>query len=224
MKPVPIHIVCVWRTGGDYTAEYVNNLFNSIARNVDCEYTFTVLTNSSQELHPSIRVVPLVHDWPAWWSKIEIFTPKLCTKGRIWYFDLDTLIVNNITSMITDPRLQKDFYTLQDFMVDNRLASGVMTWMANSPAASKIYREFCKKPDTIITSCCTLGDQCWIGLTLESRHYLQQLFPQKFESFKLGCKSGHCVGTAGVICFHGVPRPHDAVRNSSTAWVRNYWK
>lgn len=220
----PIHFVCVLRTGGDYNHRYVNNLYNAIAANVTVPFTFTCITNSVTGLHGRIRTVPFQHNWPGWWSKIEMFRPGIFESGRVWYFDLDTLIVQNIDAMVSSPSLGRRFCALSDFLVPNRAASGVMSWIANDPDVAKIYTEFALKPERVMTSCSTLGDQCWIGISSPQVTFLQNLFAGHFASFKRECSNGTKPQAARVICFHGRPRPHEAIREPAFAWVRSYWK
>ena len=218
------HFVCVMRTGGAYNARYVNNLYNAVVQNVRAPITFSVITDNGANLLPAINVIPLKHQWPGWWSKIEMFRPGIWKNGRVWYFDLDTLIVKEMTSMILDERLGSEFWTLADTVFPTRLASGVMTWMANSPETTEIYESFVPKADNIMMSCGTLGDQCWVGIVTKTRNFLQNLFPNKLVSMKRDCPDGRCIGQAFVVFFHGKPRPHEAITKSDTAWVRRYWK
>lgn len=221
-----LHFAAVLRHGGAYNARYVNNLFNNIVRQVRAPFTFSVLTDKLDVgLHPAIRILPLRHPWTGWWSKIEMFAPGLWADGRVWYFDLDTILVGNITEMVTDPSLGDDFYALRDFGFKDRLASGVMTWKVGDPAVSEIYNQFALKPEAIMSSCCTLGDQCWVGIANTSRNFLQDKYPGKFVSFKIHCPDGKCIQQgASVVAFHGLPRPLDAIKNSQYAWVQRYWK
>lgn len=220
----PIHFVCVLRTGGAYNTRYVNNLYMGLVNNVKVPFTFTVLTNNLTGYAPNIRVVPLTTQWQAWWSKIEMFKPGLWTGGRVWYLDLDTLILSDMTDIVLHKDLGTKFFTLSDFIMPNRLASGVMSWRANDPAATYIYESFAKNSTNIIDSCSTLGDQCWIGITLPTRYFFQTLFPKRFVSFKRDCSNGTFQKPASVCCFHGLPRPHEAIKDPASAWVRNYWK
>ncbi|NIV94692.1 hypothetical protein GWN42_18365, partial [candidate division KSB1 bacterium] len=40
------------------------------------------------------------HEWQGWWAKMELFRPDLPVDGRILYFDLDMIIVDNIEPLI----------------------------------------------------------------------------------------------------------------------------
>lgn len=220
----PLHFVCVLRTGGVYNTRYVNNLYMGLVNNVKMPFTFTVLTNNLSGYAPNIRVVALSHDWPAWWSKLEMFRPGIWSGGRVWYFDLDTLIMNDITDIVTHKQLGDKFWTLSDFNIPDRLASGVMSWRANDPVAVNIYESFTRNAKNVMSSCSTLGDQCWIGIQLPTRYFIQSIAPKRIVSFKRDCSNGTFQKPASICCFHGLPRPHEAARDPTHAWVKSYWK
>lgn len=219
----PVQFVCVLRTGGPvYDHRYVNNLYRNIKTNIKVPFTLTCLTDSAVGIDPAVRIAPLKYKWSGWWSKIEIFAPNLFPDGRVWYMDLDTIIIRDLTTTVTT-NLGTTFAALSDFYAPERLASGVMTWFVNSHEASQIYLQFTQRSDRIITSCSTLGDQCWIGLNIAKPVYLQQAFPGAFVSLKK-----HCVGMppigAQVVCFHGSPRPHEIQQVPQYRWAQQYWQ
>lgn len=221
----PVQIACVMRSGGPtYNARYVNALYNGFMRNSRHPLELTVLTDSPVGINPAVRVVPLEHDWVGWWSKIELFRPGIWQSGRVWYFDLDTIIIGDVTEMLTSESLGDNFYALNDPLYPGRLASGTLTWMANDPAATEIYTGFIDNDECIMSSCSTCGDQCWIGIAMRERNYLQDVFPNKLKSFKRDCPDGRCVGEANVVYFHGQPRPHQVAHATATSWVRTYWR
>lgn len=223
MDSDPIHIVCVLKTGGDFSHKYANILFHSIIRNIKAPITFTCITNSRVSFHQGIKVVPLIHELPGWWSKMEMFRPGLWQSGRIWYFDLDTMIVGDLDIVLTH-EMGDAFYALADFLSPTRVASGVMTWMANDPALTAMYERFMTKPERVMAACGTLGDQCWIGCEGPEAVPLQSLFPWAFASLKVHCTGGVPSKHTKVVCFHGKPRPHDAGFLQDFAWVKDHWK
>jgi hypothetical protein len=82
-----ITIACVLKSGGDFTIDYVKNLKNMISRNVTIPYEFICLTDLSipEDICKSIR---LKNYWKGWWSKIELFAPKITKFRRIFYFEI----------------------------------------------------------------------------------------------------------------------------------------
>lgn len=148
-----MEIVCVYKSGGDFDAEYVVRLFFALEkytmeRNID----FICYTDVPDEIPAYIRTRKLNHGLHSWWSKMEIFEPRVhCFDFEIGmefigddeydpsatyeyhrdilYFDLDTVISKDgIDEMIdyldTDERIP--MIMLSDFYFPDRLASGIM--------------------------------------------------------------------------------------------------
>jgi hypothetical protein len=89
-------VACVYRSGGKYySTRYVERLRAMVERNLSLPHRFVCLTN---ETDVPCRRIPLVTDWPSYWSKIELFRPRLF-KGPVLYFDLDTVIHGNIDDL-----------------------------------------------------------------------------------------------------------------------------
>lgn len=210
-----IDIVCVLRSGGVYTPEYVIRLAAAIHDHLKLPHTFTVMTDTLmvfpplEPSHQSIRMVPLGHDWPGWWSKIELFRfggPKL-------YFDLDTIVKDDITDIVQGLMDQPPgFYAIDDWLAPGMLNSSVMYWTGDF---TRIYTEFRMHPDLYQAQYVKwprLGDQAYIADALDNEYAgevptsIQDLFPGRFVSFKCSVEAQR--QKASVVCFHGSPKPH----------------
>jgi len=190
-------VFCVYKTGGDYTAKYVQKLYDCVIKHSSLPIDFYCFTNSEEEL-PGTKVL-LQHNLPGWWSKIEMF--KLF-QGRVVYFDLDTIIVGNIDSLLN---YSGPMAMLKDFC-NPELASGVMAW--NSPLQI-IYRKAMAQIDHI-RSHPREWDQKLIAGTLADAKWNIDIIQNivKTYSYKLHCQE--CIPEdASIVCFHGHPRPHE---------------
>jgi hypothetical protein len=198
----------------------------------------------SRHITPSIRlhvyteagrVVPdhmikhALTDWgiagpkTSWWYKIQLFNPKHHA-GPLLYFDLDTVIVNNIDWIWQQPL--RYFWAVRDFkyLWDSKstdLNSSVMWWDTRSYDSvwqnfqtedlSKIMRQY-------------RGDQNYI--TSSVRSVEQRFFdPRRIKSWRWQCLDGGynfqtrkhiCPGAgtqidadASILVFHGKPKPMD---------------
>ena len=132
--------------------------------------------------------IPLRHDWPGWWSKIEAFR----IPGPVLYFDLDTVITGDLSEIAEYPHR---FTMLTDFMRPERLASGVMAWGGDW---SHLYTEF--DPDAEYPG---HGDQGYIESKVSADRF-QDLFPRQIVSRKVRRTRNP---NERVVCFHGSPRP-----------------
>lgn len=211
-------VACVLRSGGDYRREHVIELAAAVARNLTIPHAFVCLSNSPIPSSAPILRIPLVHNWPGWWSKIELFRPGLFP-GPVLYFDLDTRIVGSLDELALGHR----FTVLRNFWADvygepDRIGSGVMAW--NGEAAAGIYQAFRVAPLMFMREYKTKarwGDQAFIKdhAPLELDRW-QDLHPGKIVSFKRHVsKRGRIPPGARVVAFHGQPRPWALTRRQS---------
>jgi len=213
----PVSVACVLKSGGDYNQSHVQILYNMVDRRSTIPVKFFCLTDQQFSI-PNVNTIPLKDALPGWWSKIELFRPDLFSTERVVYFDLDTVLVNNI-----DPLLalkESSFYALLPWNPKNRangyLASGVMSW--RNGFFPFIYKDF-----TINIIDNFPGDQHYISEALMENGVscspLQSCFPGIY-SYKRQCRN-RLPWDVRVVCFHGSPRPFEVVRN--IPWVgENY--
>lgn len=212
------NFVCV--QSGNYLgrgAEYVNNLFDMVRRNLpEGMARFFCLTDDPQGLDSYINVLPLPEDLEGWYGKLYLFKRGLFTEGsRLVFLDLDTLIVGNCRALT---EYHGEFATLRDFYHPERLGPAVILWKAGDLSDS-IWDEWAAagKPRN------EMGDLWWLNNLDQGRFArridkLQDLYPGVFVSFKKDCNPHAPLG-ARVVCFHGVPRPHEV-----GGWVEKIWK
>lgn len=212
-----IMITCVLRTGGVYDHNYVNALANAVKRNVDIPHKFVCLTNDSSGFNSNIDdVIPLKHDFRKWWCKIELFRPDIFTDKQIFFLDLDTVIVDNINSIVAKPF---DFCGLRDFYKLITLGSGLMSWQHNK--YHYVYERFVRN-STYIMNNTPEGDQRWINDNIKSMQYFQDVFGNNVVSYKKDCvknKVFRMPNNAKIVCFHGVPKPHQI----EYAEIKDHW-
>ena len=95
-----ITFFCVLRAGKKYNAEHVTRLQAAVARNCTLPHRFVALA----DVEVPCERIPFAHDWPGWWSKIEVFRPGVADpEGLNVYIDLDVLIANNLDAFISHP-------------------------------------------------------------------------------------------------------------------------
>jgi hypothetical protein len=197
-------VVCVYRSGGDYSPEYVDKLKDGVLSNTSLNPDIVCLTDQPDELVEQISGVEFVglqRDYPGWWAKLEMFR---LVNQKCLYIDLDTIINDNIDDFLTH-----DYYItmLKDFndRVD-RPASGLVGWNGNF---RHILDEFSTDKIRAYTpGVGKLGDQAWIADTLGFRpEYFQTHFPYRVVSRKWASEEQK--RKASIVCYHGKPRPHE---------------
>ena len=190
-------VACVLRSGGDYAVDYVEHLQAGLA-----EHTPSARLVCLSDCAVPCERIPLIHDWPHWWPKIELFRPGLFS-GPVLYLDLDTLIVGDLSPLMEHPHR---FTALTDFLTPARgIGSGVMAWNGDY---SHIYHRFSEDPEGWQARCRNgrnaWGDQGFIGQQVKADRW-QDIYPNAIQSAKVRGPRGR----ARIICFHGKPRPRD---------------
>lgn len=198
---------------GEYRRECVYAIRNMVAKNLSVPHRFVSL---SDDLGMDVRTIPLVHDWPGWWAKMELFRPGIFAGGKVLYFDLDTFINKPIDRLLDVPG---NFVMLRDFMFQNVPASGVMMWHGDH---HELYRDFRDNADYYMAnhrSCGSIGDQAVIGKHIKAPSFWQDHTPSGFfQSFKLSGRREN-LADVPVVCFHGKPKPWDG-----GGWAEDHWK
>lgn len=210
-------IACVLKSGGQFKPEHVEILKDSIARNCDAEYQFAVLTDEPTKWFSAGTIVlPLVHDLPGWWSKMELFSPRVREAlGDTLYFDLDTLICGPVDELVVTPT---KFTILRDFYRPEGYGSGMMFIPAEYGA--DVWREFASAHDLYTSN--YRGDQDFLEAYAKGADLWQDVCPKRVQSFKpAGFHLAAPPKGCSVICFHGFPRPWELPQDH---WTRKFWR
>lgn len=184
-------VACVLKIGGDYDAEYVERLRDGVAANLT-GHRFVCLS----DVDVPCERVPLVQDWPGWWSKLELFQHLT---GPTLYFDLDTVITGPLDELAA---CAWGFAMLRDFAYPQSFASGVMAWSGDHGYLAEGFTL-----EAAASYCVPgrWGDQGWIAERADPRP-LQAEVPGQIVSRKYGLRHPK---EERVVCFHGLPRPRD---------------
>jgi alpha-N-acetylglucosamine transferase len=174
-------VACVLKSGGDYTPEYVDRLKESLVGH-------TLVCFSDMDV--SCDKIVLQKGWPGWWSKLEIFQ----LTGKVFYIDLDTIILRDISDIIEYPH---KFTMLDDFYRPGNPASGIMAWEGDYSYLYKEYNPNLQYPGH--------GDQGYIASKVSDIEFFQTIFPSRIKSYK--AHRNH--SKADIVCYHGSPRPHE---------------
>lgn len=190
-------MICVLRTGGEYTPSLVVRLRDSLAKHAPGR-KFVCLTDTPIA---GVECKFLDYDWPGWWAKMELFRPDI--KGDLLFFDLDTIVVGDVTPLLGLNRLAM----LRDFYRKDHLGSGLM-YLPEAYRA-EIWNDWCLSPARFMAECGSLGDQnflerYWLGKAAR----IQDLVGEQVLSYKVHVRGQkHLPRDARVVCFHGKPRP-----------------
>jgi SAM-dependent methyltransferase len=214
-----VTVVCVYKSGGDFNLDYVVRLRNMVARYSTIPYQFICLTDV--KIDPNVcKSIQLDLGYNGWWNKLQLFKNGIFNTNRIIYFDLDTVILNNIDEILT---LETDFAGLGDWFpgprrnIKENFGSGLMAWK-NHRDFSFIFSGYDKTAKYIH------GDQRYIVdklLENDVKYDTLQDLVSGIYSYKRNCLK-QLPNDVRVICFHGQPRPHQIV--DKVKFIRNFWR
>ncbi len=209
-------VICVLRSGGEYDATWVEKLQRGVARNLTIPHRFRCLS----DVEVPCERIPLKHDWPGWWSKLEMFSPGVIT-GPTLYLDLDTVVCGPLDDIA---KLSYPFAALRNFHQPDFIGSGVMWFREAEAVPHSVYAKFFRMPDAYIAhhvrvqAGSHLGDQAFIWDTLGGQvPFLTDEFPG-IKSFKYHAKAWLPADTS-IICFHGLPR----LNTVNKPWITQHW-
>lgn len=175
-----LRILTAYRPGGLYTEEHIDRLAKQVK-----EFS-------------SFDLEPIFGEFPHWWCKMSLFKET----GPVLYFDLDTTIVDDLSSLIEIAESER-FVTLRDFNYQAKVASGVMSWSGDM---THIYDEFAESPNEIMNST-PGGDQDFLNDGNYCPEFWQDLLPNHVQSYKLHVKRQGVHPDCRVVAYHGRPKP-----------------
>jgi hypothetical protein len=177
-------LVCVLKSGGQYTSKHVERL------RAQTWYPVVCLTDDISVTEPKL---PLTRGLAGWWSKLEVFDHDF--GAPVCYLDLD-VVVQNLHWL--NPLEDSSFYGMEDaFKPDGcPLNSSVMVWDGGprKQVFDGLSEQEMQHPG---------GDQQWIWRKLgEGMKFLE---PPSVVSYKKHGKAPEF----GVVVYHGKPKPWD---------------
>ena len=121
-------------------------------------------------------------------------------EGPAVFFDLDTVIVGPIDDLV---EVGDDLCILRDFHRPQEYGSGLMSFRPEK--MTEVWNQFIRSGCPIMRR----GDQAFIERAKPEAEYFQDKWPGQVVSYKLNCAKRGVPTYARVVCFHGMPRPHE---------------
>jgi hypothetical protein len=225
-----ISVVCVY-WGNKFPVEYVYNLKSMVQRNTTVAHEFVCF---SDRQIPNVKTKILDKGLEGWWNKLQMFNTKFGLNRDVVYFDLDTLITDNIDWLMNYDTI---FMGIEDLGSINKhqphligkFQSGVMKW--NYPMGNTIWQTFSKNLHTMQVY---RGDGELLNdfVPKERRELLQRVFPGKLKSYKYQVYN-EGLQDASIVCFHGRPSILQAMSETIKTpraifkpqdWIKEIWR
>jgi hypothetical protein len=234
----PIDCACVIH-GSAYDWTYVERLYNMLNRNITMGARLHVYTEATRPV-PAHMIKHELTEWSStrpvrgWWYKMQLFNTAHHS-GPLLYFDLDTVIVDNIDWICNLPL--RYFWGVQDFKYlwkpnYQSINSSIMWW--DTQNFSYVWTDFEKQHLEHITKKYR-GDQDYIAQVVDHTH-MRFLDSERIKSWRWQClNNGYdfkrsCYRTPGagtvlntdtsVLVFHGNPKPS----NIQDPVIDQHWK
>ena len=187
-----LRVVGVLRSGGDYAPEHVYALEGMVNRYLGAKF----ICLADRQL--SCATIPLQHNWPGWWSKMEIFR----LEPPILYLDLDTIIRGHCFDILEAVR-EEHFVILRDVYRGknnpNAMQSSIIYW---DRPMTWLYEQFVSEPVFNLPH----GDQQFLEQHVRLAEYWQDFTPS-IVSYKADVVPNGLQPHHKIVIFHGKPRP-----------------
>lgn len=194
-----MRVICVLRSGPAYGPEYVYRLQAGVREHLPGA-RFVCLTDTPDALR-GVKCIPLLHCWPGWWSKMELFRPDIA--GDLLYFDLDTVICGDLAGVAGAGR---DTFIRDFYRQGQGLGSGMM--YLTEVRRPRTWSMWMKHPARWMHRFQRAGDQGFLEqVYADTCARWQDVTPGQVVSYKADCSRGLPPG-ARVVCYHGLPKPH----------------
>ncbi len=205
----------VLKSGGDFSPEHVQKIAGGLRRAQGQNIEIVCLTDTPRAVREAgATPVRLLHDWPGWWSKLELFRPELFS-GPVLYLDLDTIILRDIDRLVDLAVEGRDRpLLLRGISPKEREGgwpiSGIMSW--HGEQLWEAYYRFKKNPQGIIQAFKDEppgqnGDQGFLRQRVIGTDYcpIQGELPPEYIAFKKDwkrqgstiCKKAHLIAWSG---------------------------
>lgn len=208
-------LVCVLRSGGRYTPDWVARLSAGVVRLAPGITRFVCLSDLDLRVR-GIETVPLVCGWPGWWSKMEAFRPDL-SDGTTVFCDLDTVFAGPAPELAEPGAM-----AMEDYFLSGRLSSALMRWEGNEFAF--LFEEFSRDPERWMRpgSCGTVpnsvhGDRVVIDHLLRRRGRLPPFVQHRYPGLLEFYDPAKAV-RGSLVIFIGDSKPDRARQDIQAMW------
>lgn len=208
-------------------SEYVNRLYRGIQRNLDLPFDFCCLTNVPEIIPNLEREIQasflLPKSWKGCLPKLEAHNPSYQSglKGRVLVFDLDTVIVGDITDICSfngAPFITRAWFK---GIRKGQWLSGGDLLSFDVGSTNYLYEKYKKDPKDVERW--TGGRERFVYREwAKPIDYWQRILPGQIVSYK-----NHMIDTneipknARIVSCHGNPRPHEM---ADVSWIKDNWK
>jgi hypothetical protein len=166
-------VVTVLRSGGEFKPEHVQAMQRQVMRWAPPGTMFKCLSDIDI---PGVECLPLRHDWPGWWSKLELFRPDL--EDDFLFTDLDNVIVGPMDDLFAgtyQPVLQRNGWTALMWLPKLRRYKVWEQFIDEGPRLVMDF--FAKENRPVLNGVGNYGDAGFISQAVENYHEWETVLP-----------------------------------------------
>lgn len=239
------NVICI-KWGKVYDANYVNKLYNMVARNTSYDINFYCFTDDSDNLNKNIiaKELPVLDTEEEYQTKYAYRKEAaLCDDNlgglngeRVFFFDLDVIIVSNLDEFFDYPK-NDNFYIINDWNSGSKTVgqASCYSWVIGTLGYIKTYYE--ENPKEVTDKYFTASQEYLSSKVIEKFGSLNFWPKDWFCSFRF-----HCMCKIGplrhfitpkipknqkhlkAIIFHGLPKPEEAIQGIWNIKKNQKWK
>ena len=261
-KP-PIHVICI-QWGSAYAAQDINHLFSMIRRNTSLPIRFHLFSNEPPEnLLPEIEQHPepglnvsAEYNRHNYRKEVGLCDDTLAglTGERVFFFDLDVLIMGNLDDLFSYPKDDK-FYIINDWNTRGDHVGQATCYSFVVGTLGFVKKAFEADPEPVLGEFGTASQEYLSAKVIEQFGPLNFWPKEWVQSFRYHCLPNPLLrhfktpkppkaGTK-VLAFHGHPDVQDAIDGrwgrpgdrkaakgwkklykvcQPTPWVKDHWR
>lgn len=201
-----VTIVSVYKPGKGFSSDYVSRLKEGVDKFCQASHKFVCLTNSDIK---GVESIPIIANRDGYWNKLEVFRKGLFD-GPVVYLDLDTIIINDVTDILTYPHEFTAGYNFKRKHIDS-MASWFMAFDGRDDYEYLFDGFTSSTPEKYEQDWARWGDQGYTQDNLQRKWTsIDELFPGRCASYKYEIRRPWKIPPGvSFIAFHGRPRPHE---------------
>lgn len=228
--------------GNKFGAEYVNNLYNMVKKNLTIPFRFVCFTENAEGIIEEVDIRPLpeleLAEGPErGWRKLSIFSEQLADlTGETLFLDLDIVITKNIDAFF---EAEGDFLIVKDWDFPNDIIGNSSVFRFTIGQHPYVLENFIKNSDAIKKR--HRNEQAYLSYAIAEKGILKYWDSSWCVSFKRNCLRPFPLNyfmmpkfpqEAKIIIFHGRPTPEQALKGyfgkmglryvKPTKWIANY--
>jgi hypothetical protein len=234
----PDRTVLCMKWGTLYPADYVNVLFSAARANMTGAFRFVCLTDDATGLSPGIEALPIPdiglrpeHWRGGCWPKLSVFVPDLHgIRGRVLFVDLDTVICGPLDRFFQHPFPFVAIDTGPNWRPGRRpggqnALTGTGVFAFDLGSQTQILDRFQENPQKAFAE--NGIEQVWVQKHATSVDYWPEGWIISFKRWlrrpiglDLFLQPKRPPESAGLVAFHGNPRPIALIQPGRKRWDR----